>query len=106
MPTENTNPGNFANYPDKEVKAAASKGGKSGTENKGFASENYDDEKQVSRGHKPPLTFQKFLPFITLPPAINCLNVKTQANRVSLTPTDLFNFFALKSFSSLFSSCA
>ena len=36
--TDNTNPGNFANRPKKEVQAAASKGGQSGTENSGFAS--------------------------------------------------------------------
>ena len=53
MPTNNSNPGNFANRPKEEVRAIASKGGRSGTENKGFASEKYDDEKQVSHtwGH-------------------------------------------------------
>lgn len=34
----NTNPGNFANRSKDEVKAAASKGGQTGTENSGFAS--------------------------------------------------------------------
>jgi Stress-induced bacterial acidophilic repeat motif len=49
MPTNNPNPGNFANRPKEEVKAIASKGGKSGTENKGFASQNYDNEKHVRK---------------------------------------------------------
>jgi Stress-induced bacterial acidophilic repeat motif len=48
MPTNNPNPGNFANRPKEEVKAIASKGGKSGTDHKGFASEKYDDDKHVS----------------------------------------------------------
>lgn len=48
MPTDNPNPGNFANRPKEEVREIASKGGRSGTENKGFASENYPEEKQVS----------------------------------------------------------
>lgn len=49
MPTDNPNPGNFANRSKEEVQAIASKGGQTNPENKGFASENYDPEKQVSR---------------------------------------------------------
>ncbi len=48
MPTNNSNPGNFANRPKEEVKAIASKGGKAGSEHKGFASQKYDDQKHVS----------------------------------------------------------
>ena len=36
--TDNTNPGNFANRSKEEVQNIASKGGQTGTENKGFAS--------------------------------------------------------------------
>ena len=36
--TDNTNPGNFANRSKEEVSNIASKGGKTGTENSGFAS--------------------------------------------------------------------
>jgi len=36
--TGNPNPGNFANRPREEIQDIASKGGKTGTENAGFAS--------------------------------------------------------------------
>lgn len=44
--TDNQNPGNFANRPQEEVSNIASKGGKTGTENSGFAS--MDKDKVVS----------------------------------------------------------
>jgi len=46
----NDNPGNFANRSKDDVKAAASKGGKTGTENSGFASM---DKDKVVRPHSP-----------------------------------------------------
>ncbi|ERF70855.1 Conidiation-specific protein 10 [Endocarpon pusillum Z07020] len=55
MPTNSSNPGNFANRSKEEVKAIASKGGKAGSEHKGFASQKYDDQKHrevASKGGK------------------------------------------------------
>ncbi len=49
MPTNNSNPGNFANRPKDELKKISRRGGMAGSENKGFASRKYDEGKQVSR---------------------------------------------------------
>lgn len=51
--TDNTNPGNFANRPTEEVQEIASKGGQTGSENKGFAS--MDPDKQVRKLPESPI---------------------------------------------------
>lgn len=50
-----SNPGNFANRPKEEVQEIASKGGKTGTENSGFAS--MPQEKVVSGPHSSNRTY-------------------------------------------------
>ncbi|KAL9099463.1 MAG: hypothetical protein Q9163_005041 [Psora crenata] len=46
--TDNTNPGNFANRPTEEVKAAGSAGGKSHNEDKGFGSMEPEKQKSIA----------------------------------------------------------